>query len=127
MASLYVIREKNTNTYCTSSKHSYFSADLQAAAMFNQRKNADKAVRGMFGEADKGIVNSYGGLTWQVLNEDGTVQYFQYAFLKEYIEALKNSPNSQNHIDRIKWLETEVREQRCEMEVVEVKLVLVDQ
>lgn len=47
MASLFVIREKNTNKFCTSSKFAYFDADLQNAAMFNKRENAEKAAREM--------------------------------------------------------------------------------
>jgi hypothetical protein len=122
MASLFVIREKNTGTYCTSSKYKHFEADLQKAAMFNQRKNAEKAARAMFAKADKGEVNRYGGWCWRLFKEDGTYQDFHHALLKEYIELLKN--HSGNHTDSIRWLETEVKEQRCEMEVVEVKLTL---
>lgn len=124
MASLFVIREKNTGTFCTSSKHAQFDADLQSAAMFNQRKNAEKAARGMFAAADKGVVTHYGGWTWSVHKEDGTVQTYHHALLKEYIELLRNSTN-RDHSDTIRYLETEVREQRCEMEIVEVRLTLV--
>ena len=123
MASLFVIREKNTNTYCTSSKVKHFEADLQKAAMFNQRKNAENAARKMFADADKGEVNRYGGSTWRVFNEDGTNVIYHHAHLKEYIEVLKTSTN--NHADMIKYLEEEGKEQRCEMEVVEVRLTLV--
>jgi len=123
MASLFVIREKNTNTYCTGSNRCTFNADLQSAAMFNKRENAEKAARTMFAKADKGEVNRYGGWTWEVYNEDGTVQHFHHAHLKAYIELLRNSTN--DHTDRIKWIEEEVKEQRCEMEVLEVKLSLI--
>lgn len=124
MASLFVIREKNTDTYCTSSKFCHFEADLQLAAMFNQRKNAEKAARSMFAKADKGEVTPYGGWTWSVRKEDGTAQTYHHALLKEYIELLRNSTNI-DHSDAIQYLETEVREQRCEMEIVEVRLTLV--
>jgi hypothetical protein len=123
MASLFVIREKNTNTFCVSSKFAYFNADLQNAAMFNQRKSAEKAARTMFRDADKGVVNRYGGWSWRVYNEDGSYRDFHHALLKEYIELLKN--HSSATADSIRWLETDVKEQRCEMEVVEVKLMLV--
>jgi hypothetical protein len=123
MASLFVIREKNTGTFCTSSKFKHFEADLQKAAMFNQRKNAESAARKMFAGAAKGTVNPYGGWAWRVYNEDGTEQTYHHALLKEYIEFLK--AHSGNHADSIKYLQTKVREQPCEMEVVEVRLTLV--
>jgi hypothetical protein len=123
MASLFVIREKNTGTYCTSSKFKHFEADLQKAAMFNQRKNAESAARKMFAGANKGTVNPYGGWAWRVYNEDGTEQTYHHALLKEYIEFLKS--HSGNHADSIKYLQTKVQEKPCEMEVVEVRLTLV--
>jgi hypothetical protein len=123
MASLFVIREKNTGTYCTSSKFKHFEADLQKAAMFNQRKNAESAARKMFAGANKGTVNPYGGWAWRVYNEDGTEQTYHHALLKEYIEFLK--AHSGNHADSIKYLQTKVQEKPCEMEVVEVRLTLV--
>jgi hypothetical protein len=123
MASLFVIREKNTGTFCTSSKFKHFEADLQKAAMFNQRKNAESAARKMFASANKGTVNPYGGWAWRVYNEDGTEQTYHHALLKEYIEFLK--AHSGNHADSIKYLQTKVQEKPCEMEVVEVRLTLV--
>jgi hypothetical protein len=123
MASLFVIREKNTGTFCTSSKFKHFEADLQKAAMFNQRKNAESAARKMFAGANKGTVNPYGGWAWRVYNEDGTEQTYHHALLKEYIEFLK--AHSGNHADSIKYLQTKVQEKPCEMEVVEVRLTLV--
>jgi len=124
MASLFVIREKNTETYCTSSRFRHFEEDLQKAAMFNQRKNAEKAARGMFAKADKGVVTPYGGWVWSVHKEDGTEQTYHHALLKEYIELLRNSTN-RDHSDTIRYLETKVLEQKCEMEIVEVRLTIV--
>lgn len=123
MASLFVIREKNTGTYCTSSKFHHFDADLQRAAMFNKRENAEKAARSMFAKADKGDLNPYGGWCWRVVTDDGSIQDFHHAMLKEYIEFLKDRSAS-NFADHIKYLE-QCQEQRCEMEVVEVRLTLV--
>lgn len=123
MASLFVIREKNTGAFCTSSKFKHFDADLQKAAMFNQRKNAEAAARKMFAGADKGQVNPYGGWCWRVYSEDGSIHDFHHALLNEYIEFLKNSKGI-NLADHIKYLEQHGKEQRCEMEVVEVKLTL---
>jgi len=123
MASLFVIREKNTGTFCTSSKFKHFEADLQKAAMFNQRRNAESAARKMFEAADKGVITPYGGWHWSIYKEDGSQQTFHHALLKEYIELLK--AHSGNHADSIKYLQTEVQEKPCEMEVVEVRLTLV--
>jgi hypothetical protein len=123
MASLFVIREKNTGTFCTSSKFKHFEADLQKAAMFNQRKNAEKAARAMFAKADKGELNPYGGWCWRVYDAEGLIHDFHHALLKEYIEFLK--AHSGNHADSIKYLQEHCKEQRCEMEVVEVRLTLV--
>ena len=123
MASLFVIREKSTGTFCTSSKFKHFEADLQKAAMFNQRKNAESAARKMFAAADKGVITPYGGWCWRVYDENGLVHDFHHALLQEYIEFLE--AHSGNHADSIKYLQTEVREQRCEMEIVEVRLTLV--
>jgi hypothetical protein len=127
VASLFVIREKNTGTFCTSSKFKHFEADLQKAAMFNQRKNAESAARKMFAGANKGTVNPYGGWAWRVYNEDGTEQTYHHALLKEYIELLKTKQRDDDEYwsDTIQHLQTKVREQPCEMEVVEVRLTLV--
>lgn len=123
MASLFVIREKNTGAYCSSSRFNHFEADLQKAAMFNQRKNAEKAIRAMFRGSEKGEINRYGGWLWRLFKEDGSYQDFHHALLKEYIEFLKN--HSGNHADLIRWLENDCQEQKCEMEIVEVRLTLV--
>ena len=72
MTSLFVIREKNTGTFCTSSKFKHFEADLQKAAMFNQRKNAESAARKMFAAADKGVITPYGGWCWRVRRSGST-------------------------------------------------------
>ncbi len=90
--------------------------------MFNKRENAEKAARTMFAKADKGEVNRYGGWTWCVYDDDGNEQVYHHALLKEYIEVLKQSTN--NLADSIKYLQEHGKEQRCEMEVVEVKLTL---
>lgn len=86
MASKFVIREKTTNTFCTSQKFEHFSRDLQDAALFASRNNAEKAVRGMQPKE----MNPYGGHTWSIMNENGQVQAFHKAFLKEYIAELES-------------------------------------
>lgn len=47
MRKLYVIRESTTGAWCSASKHSSFHMNFKEAAIFNQRKNADKAIKEM--------------------------------------------------------------------------------
>jgi len=44
---IYLIREKNTNTWCVSSKHSDFYNDFDNAAVFLKKENAEKAIKEM--------------------------------------------------------------------------------
>jgi len=44
---IYFIREKNSNTWCSSSKHSDFADDFDYAAVFLRKENADKAIKEM--------------------------------------------------------------------------------
>jgi len=118
MASKFVIREKTTNTFCTSQKLQYFSRDLQDAALFESRNNAEKAVRGMRPKE----MNPYGGHTWSIMNENGRVQAFHKAFLKEYIEELEKHPHAVENADYLKKHGVELAQ---DLEVVEVKLVIV--
>jgi hypothetical protein len=46
MRSLFVIRDKLSDSYCSSSKHSYFNSFAEAA-IFNTRANAEKAMNDM--------------------------------------------------------------------------------
>lgn len=109
MASLFVIREKSTGEFCTGQKFRSFSHDLQIAAFFSSKKNAEKAMRGMFpaGQPD----------TWTA--EGGKV--FYHGNLKEYIESLDQHPNGADFINAVRETYTE---RKCEMEAVEVKLTL---
>ena len=119
MASKFVIREKNTNTFCTSTKHSYFSHNMQDAALFATRANAEKAVRGML---PKAVVNPYGGYTWSIVDEDGTVQVYHAALLKEYIAMLEMHDHCK---DTAAYLKEHGVERAMDLEVVEIKLMLV--
>jgi len=119
MASKFAVREKNSNTFCTSTKHSYFSHDLQDAALFASRENAEKAIRGML---PKAVVNPYGGYTWSFVSEDGTIQQYHAAMLKEYIEMLEKLPHC---ADDAAYLKEHGIERAMDLEVVEIKLVLV--
>jgi len=47
MRSVFLIREKNTNTWCSSSKHSAFADDFDFAVIFLNGPNAEKAVKEM--------------------------------------------------------------------------------
>lgn len=42
-----MIRERNTGTFCVSSRHSSFAASLEDAAIFLKWDNANKAIRDM--------------------------------------------------------------------------------
>lgn len=120
MASKFAIREKNSNTFCTSTKHRYFSHDLQDAALLASRENAEKAVRGML---PKAVVNPYGGWTWIIVSEDGTVQtVYHAALLKEYIAMLETHDHCK---DTAAYLKEHGVERAMDLEVVEIKLTLV--
>ena len=47
MRSVFLIREKQTQSWCYSSKHSSFSDDIEYAAIFVAKENAEKVIRGM--------------------------------------------------------------------------------
>lgn len=47
MRQLFFIKEKNTNTWCTSSKHKYFHYDFNVAVIFLNEDNAKRAVKEM--------------------------------------------------------------------------------
>lgn len=118
MPSKFTIREKGSNTFCTSTKHSYFSHDLQDAALFASRENAEKAVRGML---PKAVVNPHGGYTWSIVKEDGTMQVYHAAMLKEYIALLEMHEHCK---DMAAYLKQHGIERSFDLEVVEIKLVL---
>ena len=44
---IYFIREKNTNSWCTTSRHADFSEDIDNAIVFLQKENAEKAIKKM--------------------------------------------------------------------------------
>jgi hypothetical protein len=69
MRQLFFVREKNTNTWCTSSKHTMFYYDFIAAAIFLSEDNAKKAIREMTQGLDPKKVS--GPCTWRAGTEDG--------------------------------------------------------
>jgi hypothetical protein len=109
MASLFVIREKSTGTFCTGQKFRHFVTDLQSAAMFASKKNAEKAIRGMF---------AGGSSVWVV--ED---QRYIASDLEEYVAGFEFTSNCDPAFAKL-VRETYI-ERKCEMEAVEVKLMLV--
>jgi hypothetical protein len=112
MASLFVIREKNTGTFCTSSKNNTFATELNAAAMFSSHQAAEKAAKKMF----------------EVLTTAERQQYNEW-----YIDGVKYHPDLTLYIQQyIGWcglteadMRANIIEKTCEMEVVEVRLTLV--
>ena len=120
MASKFAIREKNTNTFCTSTKHKYFTHDLQDAALLASREHAEKAIRGMLPTA---VVDPYDGYAWIIYKEDGTVQtVYHAALLKEYIELLEKHERCK---EQAIYLKEHGVERAVDLEVIELKLVLV--
>ena len=129
----YVIREKTTGTFCKSSGRAEFTYDLQQAVLFTRKETAERDVRFMFAAADRGEVNEFGGWAWTTDIDDGTEQgttvEYHHALLAEYIallEANRALHGDTRHQSRIDYLRTKVKEQRCEMEVLAVKLMLVE-
>lgn len=122
MASKFIIREKSTNSFCTSSKHYYFSDDLDSAVLFASRENAEKAVK----EANKFFykeVTPYGGNTWVVYDSVNDVATTYYTFIEEYIKLLQESSPSR-FAEIIEMLQS-TEERGPVLEVVEVKLCIV--
>jgi len=119
MASKFAIRENGSNTFCTSTKFSHFNGDLNNAALFASRANAEKAVRSMTPKQ----MTPYGGHTWCIVSEDGVVvEVYHKAFLAEYIALLE----TKLHLaDQVEHLKEHGVERAMALEVVELKLILV--
>jgi len=73
MRQLFFIREKNTDTWCTSSKHKYFCDDFLEAAIFLSEDNAKKAIKEMKNGLDPKKVS--GPCTWRVWSETDDRRY----------------------------------------------------
>ena len=125
MASRFVIREKAFGGFCTSQKYASFSTDLQEAALYASRENAQKAVKNMF------VCRSD---QWSIVDAAGTVRRYYTAELQAYIEEVESLIRACDSDDvcRIRHLTelvTHLRENAvelpCDMEVVEVKLTIV--
>ena len=111
---MFVIRETETGAYCTGQKFRSFSTDMQTAALFVSRANAEKAVRDMF----KGEKH---GQQYNIWTVDGN----RYHPNKQaYIDQCINS-NSAHAAAMIAEVQNTYTDKTCRMEVVEVKLTLV--
>ena len=119
MKSLFVIRDKNTNSFCSSSKFRHFDTDVNSASLFDSQKNADKAIRSMMSFLTKAVTH-YGGNVWRLTNGDVS-ENFCHAFKKEYIEMLR----SHDHLKDMAEAWVSFKEAQLDLEVVEVKLTLV--
>jgi hypothetical protein len=119
MASRFILREKATQTFCKSSKFRMFTAELNDAALFSTRENAEKTVRALNKFFTKEVC-IYGGNSWQVESPAGKAEY--HTFLDEYIAVLEKRGGFDATVE---FLRTEVAEQAPGLEVVEVKLTIV--
>lgn len=108
---MFVIRETETGAFCTGQRYRSFSVDMQAAAQFVSRENAEKAINAMFrGERDGQQYN-----TW-------TIDDQQY---HPDIQAYINQCVKYNNQDYIDVLRDTFVERTPVLEVAEVKLTLV--
>lgn len=124
MASKFIIREKTTNSYCTSSKHYHFSDDLDSAVLFASRENAEKAIKAANTFFTKEMT-PYGGNTWSVYNTEENTCITYQTFVKEYIAMLESNPDVAKFAYDIQHIKTNVIERTPELEAIEVKLCIV--
>lgn len=60
---IYFIREKDSNTWCSSSKHSEFVDDFDYASVFLKKENAEKAIK----EITRGLSPKYSNFPYWYL------------------------------------------------------------
>lgn len=120
--SKFVILEKNTGAICTSQRFETYGFDLNGAALFVSRENAEKAAR-VLGKKPTQIKRNRGH-EWSVQYPDGASVHYQKALLKEYIDYVENLYGSETVNDFATWLKSEVTELLPKLEVVEVKMTL---
>jgi len=110
---MFVIRETETGAFCTGQNFRSFSMDMQTAAQFVSRANAEKAIKNMF----KGDKN---GLQYNIWTVDSNRYHpNKQAYIDQCINT--NSPHSAAMADEIRNTYTE---KTARLEVVEVKLTL---
>ncbi len=108
---MFVIRETETGAFCTGQQFRSFSMDMQTAAQFVSRANAEKAIKNMF----KGEKNGQQYNAWTIDNQ----RY--HPNVQAYIDQCLNSTRP----DMADGIRDTFTEKTCVMEVVEVKLTLV--
>ena len=110
---MFVIRDTETGAFCTGQNFRSFSMDMQTAAQFVSRANAEKAIKNMF----KGEKN---GQQYNIWTVDGNNYHpNKQAYIDQCINA--NSPHSAVMADQVRNTFTE---KTAHLEVVEVKLTL---
>lgn len=108
---MFVIRETETGAFCTGQKFRSFSMDMQTAALFVSRANAEKAMKAMFKDTKNG--QQYN--SWTI---DGKLYHPD---VQAYIDQCVNSTRP----DIADGIRNSYTDKTCVMEVVEVKLVLI--
>lgn len=109
---MFVIREKNTGAFCTGQRFRSFSMDMQSAAQFVSRTNAEKAMKGMF----RGDRNGQQYNIW-------TIDDQRY---HPNVQAYVDQCTKTNAIEMADAVRDTYTQKTCDMEIVEVKLILVD-
>ena len=109
---MFVIRETETGAFCTGQKFRSFSMDMQLAAQFASRANAEKAIKGMF-SAGRGERRQQYNI-WTV--DDNMYHPNKQAYIDQVISV--------NLVDA-GYIRDKFIEQTPVLEVVEVKLTLV--
>jgi hypothetical protein len=107
---MFVIRETETGAFCTGHKVRSFSMDMQTAALFVSRANAEKAMKAMFKDAKSGQQYNI----WAIDNK------YYHPNIQAYIDQCVNSTKP----DVAAYIRDTYTEKTCVMEVVEVKLAL---
>lgn len=118
MASKFVVREKSTKAFLTSTRRAHFSADLSVASLFASYENAVKASQGLVEFNDGPVRQQYG--SWVVDN-----QHF-HTNLDRHIEQFYDPKHSMSKVEQEAYFRNLYTERLCEVEVVEVNLTVVE-
>lgn len=106
---MFVIRETESGAFCVSQRERTFSMNMQNAAQFVSRTNAEKAIKTMF-QGDK---------CGQQYNSWSIDEKLYHPDVQAYIEQCVNPNNPW-----IQDIRDSYTQKTCVMEVVEVKLTL---
>jgi hypothetical protein len=116
--SLFVIRDKSTQTYCTGQRFRQFHHYLDTAATFVSKQNAEAAIRKMMK-----VPAHMNGRGWSAAVTDSTVLCF-HSNLNGYIQWIDNQCDPRLKQMRV-HATSEMIQREMDLEVVEVKLQLV--